>query len=281
LQLSHHVTQSLAGRTAILNLLPFSFHEIRNKIKEMSLDKIIFTGLFPRIYDENLPPEEALSFYFGTYVERDVRELINLKDVIRFQAFVKLCAGRVGQLLNLSSLGNEAGISHQTARDWLSLLEVSFITFRLPPYHRNLNKRVVKSPKLYFYDVGLAAHLLEIRNPSHVRNHPLKGGLFENMVINEFLKNRLNQAKDNNLCFFRDSNGNKVDLIIPEGDGLSIIEIKSGKTIGSDFFKGLNSFRKNSKEKILQSTLVYGGKEKQKRNHTQVIGFRDCPETSQ
>ena len=276
LLLSHKVTQSLAGRTAIVNLLPFSFNEIKKNVSNMSIDKLIFTGAFPRIYDENLPPDEALGFYLNTYVERDVRDLVKLKDVLRFQAFMRLCAGRVGQVLNLSSLGNEAGVSHQTARDWLSLLEVSFIVFRLPPYFRNFNKRIIKAPKLYFYDVGLAAHLLEIRSEAHVRSHPLRGNLFENMVISELVKSKYNQAKDNNLYFFRDNNGHEVDVIIPEANGLKAIEIKSGQTVLSDFFKGLDFFQKVSKDALLSRHVIYGGKDKQKRNQGSVVGFRDC-----
>ncbi|MFH1664977.1 MAG: ATP-binding protein [Candidatus Omnitrophota bacterium] len=275
LLLSHKITQSLAGRTAILNLLPFSFHEIRETISNMSIDEIIFTGFFPRIYDEHLPPAEALNFYFKTYIERDVRELINLKDLLRFQTFIRLCAARTGQVLNVSSLGNEAGVSHQTARDWLSLLEVSFIVFRLPPFHRNYNKRLVKSPKLYFYDVGLAAHLLEITTVSHVRNHPLRGNLFENMVVAELIKDKFNQAKENNLCFFRDSNENEVDIIDQQADGLTAVEIKSSQTITPGLFKGLNYLEKISKDPVVEKYVIYGGDISQKRTNAHVLGFRN------
>ncbi|UCD15126.1 MAG: ATP-binding protein [Candidatus Omnitrophota bacterium] len=276
LLLLNRVTQSLAGRTAILNLLPFSFNEISRFTKSISLEDSLFKGFFPRIYDEDLPPTEALSFYFKTYVERDIRDLLNIKDIIRFQNFVRLCAARVGQVLNLSSLGNETGISHQTARDWFSLLEASFIIFRLSPYYRNFNKRVTKSPKLYFYDIGLVSYLLEIKNKQHLKFHPLKGNLFENMIISELVKYRWNRAQEHNLYFFRDSNGNEVDVITQTAKGLTAIEIKSGQTIIPNFFKGLDYFERICKDTISGKYVVYGGKIEQKRSQGYVLNFKHC-----
>ena len=201
-QLLDKVNQSLAGRTAILKLLPFSMGEIKSAVQKMSLDELLLKGFYPRIYDEKLEPHYALSFYFETYVERDVRSLLHVKDLSSFQKFVRFCAGRVGQLLNLSSLGNEAGISHTTAREWLSLLEASYIVFLLPPYHKNYNKRVTKAPKLYFYDVGLASYLLGIENVKQMQRDPLRGHLFENLIVIEFLKNRYERVENSNLSFF-------------------------------------------------------------------------------
>lgn len=273
-QLLDKIKQSLAGRTAILKLLPFSMGEIQSIINKMSLDEVLLHGFYPRIYDEKLEPQHALSFYFETYVERDVRSLLNVKDLSSFQKFVKLCAGRVGQLLNLSSLGNEAGVSHTTAKEWLSLLEASYIVFLLQPHHKNYNKRITKSSKLYFYDVGLAAYLLGIETAKQMQRDPLRGHLFENLVVIEFLKRQYEEASRANLSFFRDSNKNEVDLIMPSGRSLWAIEIKSGQTIASDFFKGLNYFKEINKEESLRNFVVYGGDQSQKRSSAQVVAWK-------
>ena len=274
-QLLNKVNQSLAGRTAILKLLPFSIREIKPIIKKMSLNEVLLSGFYPRIYDEKLEPQHALSFYFETYVERDVRSLLNVKDLSSFQKFVRLCAGRVGQLLNLSSLGNEAGVSHTTAREWLSLLEASYIVFLLPPHYKNYNKRITKAPKLYFYDVGLASHLLGIETVKQMQRDPLRGSLFENLVVIEFLKKQYEEARRANLSFFRDSNQNEVDLILPSGNALWAVEIKSGQTIASDFFKGLNYFKGVNKEDHLKNFVVYGGDQTQKRTSAQVVPWNE------
>ena len=270
-QLSEKINQSLAGRTAILKLLPFSISEIESIVKKMSLDEVLLYGFYPRIYDQKLDPHEALSFYFETYVERDMRSLLRVKDLSSFQKFVRLCAGRTGGLLNLSSLGNETGISHTTAKEWLSLLEASYIVFLLQPYYKNYNKRVTKSPKLYFYDVGLASYLLGIENTKQMQRDPLRGSLFENLVVMEFLKKQYEEASRSNLFFFRDSNKNEVDLIITAGTDMGAVEIKSGQTIASDFFKGLKYFEELNKEQPLKKMLVYGGDQEQKRSYAQVI----------
>ncbi|MBU4333680.1 MAG: DUF4143 domain-containing protein, partial [Candidatus Omnitrophica bacterium] len=192
-------------------------------------------------------------------------------DLSSFQKFVRLCAGRVGQLLNISSLGNEAGVSHTTAREWLSLLEASYIVFLLPPHHKNYNKRITKAPKLYFYDVGLAAYLLGIETVKQMQRDPLRGSLFENLVVIEFLKRQYEEVSRSNLSFFRDSNQNEVDLILPSGNDLWAVEIKSGQTIASDFFKGLNYFKGVNKEEHLKNFVVYGGDQIQKRSFAQVV----------
>jgi predicted AAA+ superfamily ATPase len=209
-----------------------------------SLDRLILNGFYPRIYDQNLDPTQAMGDYFETYVERDLRQLISLKDISTFERFVKLCAGRVGQVLNLQSLGNDVGISHSTARSWITLLEASYIVFLLRPWHANISKRLIKSPKLYFYDVGLAAFLLGLETEIHTSRDPLRGNLLENLVVMEALKYRYNLGRRSNLFFYRSSDGNEVDLIMENCRNITAIEIKAGATINPDFFKGLRNFQK-------------------------------------
>jgi len=258
-ELLDSVSQSLAGRTALVKLLPFSLEEIRTiSGPPKTIDSLLYKGAYPRIYDLDLDPTEALSFYFSTYVERDLRQLINVKDLGRFETFIKLCATRVGQVLNLSSLGNDCGVSHNTIKSWLSILQTSYIIKLLQPYYNNLGKRLIKSPKLYFYDTGLAAFLLGIQQENHVVSHPLRGALFENMVVSELLKKRFNQGKTDNLYYLRDSRGNEVDILLDYGLHLDMIEIKSGQTLTKSFFGGLHYYRR-----LYQQTrtcfLVYGG----------------------
>lgn len=276
--LSNSISQSLAGRTAIARLLPFTLAEI-NRIKPpASLDQLLYTGAYPRIHDQNLDPTEALSFYLNTYIERDLRTLINIKDLSRFTTFLKLCAGRSGQLLNFSSLGNDCGVSHNTISHWISMLEASFIIKLLRPYHNNLRKRVVKSPKLYFLDVGLAAFLLGIQNEQQITTHPLRGQLFETLVVTELLKHRFNLGQTDNLYFFRDSKGNEVDIIMEFGSHLLPVEIKSGSTIATDFFKGLNYFRKLAGDRVENAWLIYGGEEKRLQENTTIYGWKSLEE---
>ena len=272
-EMTNAINQSLAGRTALLKLLPFSIEELNASLAGVSIDRLLLTGFYPRIWKDDLQPAQTLAAYLETYVERDIRQLINIKDLGLFQRFVTLCAGRVGQLLNFNNLAADAGISHQTARNWLTLLEASYIVFRLPPYAANISKRLVKSPKLYFYDVGLAAHLLGLENELHVSRDPLRGNLFENMVIMEALKYRLHRGRRSNLHFYRDSNGNEVDLLISLGPDIYPVEIKAGMTINRDYFKGLDHFAGNFPLPYGRG-LVYGGDEIQQRTGTSV-----CPAT--
>lgn len=277
------VAQSLAGRTALLRLLPLSIAELSPHERTDILDRLLLHGFYPRIHDRKLDPTQALGDYFATYVERDMRQMAAIKDMHLFEKFVKLCAGRVGQVLNMQSLGNDAGVSHTTARAWMSLLEASYVVFILPPWYRNISKRLVKSPKLYFYDVGLASYLLGIENESHVNRHPLRGNLFENLVIIEALKYRLNRGKGSNITFYRDGKGNEVDLVLENGPEVFPIEIKAGATIAADYFKGLGSFEKvvpppenggaDKSSVAIGSGLVYGGAEKQKRGNTIIYPF--------
>jgi predicted AAA+ superfamily ATPase len=277
------VTQSLAGRTALLRLLPLSIAELSPHEQTDALDRLLLYGFYPRIYDRKLDPTQALGDYFATYVERDMRQMATIKDIGLFEKFVKLCAGRIGQILNLQSLGNDAGVSHTTARAWIGLLEASYVVFLLSPWYRNISKRLIKSPKLYFYDVGLASYLLGMENESHVSRHPLRGNLFENLVVVEALKYRLNRGKRSNMTFYRDGKGNEVDLVLEIGPDVFPIEIKSGATIVTDYFKGLKSFEKvvpvlknrgtDSSSVTSGSGLVYGGVEKQRRGSTIIYPF--------
>jgi len=262
LLLSEKVSQTLAGRTAILKLLPFSFSELED-LSQFSGDNYedwIFRGFYPRIYDQNMVPEDFFPFYFETYLQRDVREIQNVRDLSQFSNFVKLCAGRVGQLVDYTSLANDVGVSVNTAKGWLSLLEASYVIILLRPYYKNLNKRIIKSPKLYFIDVGLATFLLDIHNPNQLSTHYLRGNLFENMVLMELLKRRFNNAQLSNLYFFRDSNKNEVDCILEDID-LKAIEIKSAKTFSNSFIDGLKTFSRITGMKKENGYVVYGGDE--------------------
>jgi hypothetical protein len=270
-EVSNAINQSLAGRTAIIKLLPFSMEELGRLQNDFTVDQLLLTGFYPRIWKEGLDPSQALAGYLETYVERDIRQLINIKDLGLFQRFVTLCAGRVGQLLNFNNLASDTGVSHQTARNWLTLLEASFIVYRLQPYAANISKRLIKSPKLYFYDVGLAAHLLGLENTLHVSRDPLRGNLFENMVVMEAIKYRLHRGRRSNLHFYRDSNGNEVDLLLTLGPDLYPIEIKAGMTINRDYFRGLDHFS-GIFGAPLGRGLVYGGDQRQQRTDTTV-----CP----
>lgn len=261
------VSQSLAGRTAILTLLPLSLGELHSFHKALpSMNELLYQGFYPAIYNRKMEPTAAYRNYFMTYVERDARSLLNVQNLQTFETFVRLCAGQVGQLLNLTSLGNDAGISATTAKDWLHLLETSFILFRLPPYHTNLRKRLVKTPKLYFYDVGLASYLCGMENERHFQSHPLRGHLFENMIVTELLKRRFNQGKDSRMLFYRDTTGNEIDVLYPIGPDWLPVEIKSGQTIASDWFRNFEVFQKIRKDQGSPGVIVYGGDKTERRS---------------
>jgi len=273
-ELMQNIGQSLAGRTAIVRLLPLSFAEAySNKVKNMAnLEEVIFKGFFPRIFDKSIPPLEAMSSYVSTYLERDLRLLINIKDLSGFEVFLKLCAGRTGQMINMSHLANDCGVSHNTIKSWLSILETSFLIKLTRPYYRNFNKRLVKTPKLYFLDTALVCYLLGIQNPEQLETHPLKGFIFETYVLMELLKNRFNKGLSDNIYYFRDNTGNEVDFILDNGQQLDIVEVKAGKTINSDFFKNLYFFEKNSTLKT-KSHLIFAGKENHFQNKVKVISW--------
>lgn len=268
---SHHfdlmrsITQSLAGRTALLHLWPLSLAELRGAgivPPEVSIDTLLLRGGYPRIHSEGLDPSTVLADYFATYVERDLRTLIELRQLEHFRRFVRLCAGRIGQLLNLSSLAADTGISSPTAQAWMTLLEASYIVHRLPPWHANLGKRLVKQHKLYFCDVGLAAWLVGLHKERELDSHYLRGALFENLIVNEFAKHALNQGFAPDLHFFRDSNGQEVDLLVPYGvpaGRLGLVEIKSGMTMHHEWLQRLNRVATLLGACVARRMLVHGG----------------------
>ena len=259
--LQENISQSLAGRIGYLNLLPLSIDEKDNV--SLSPDTLMFNGGYPIIYNQQIEVSKWYSNYIRTYVERDVRLLKNISNLNTFEKFLRLCAGRIGQLLNMSNLAIETGVDVKTISAWISVLETSFLVFKLQPYHENHNKRVVKMPKLYFYDTGLAMALLGFENENHLSLHPYRGQIFENMVILEFLKKRFNKGKSNNLYFWRDNVGNEVDLIVADGSTITPVEIKSGQTITNDYFKGIQYWNKISKTE--GGYVIYGGNTEQKR----------------
>ena len=274
--LMENVNQSLAGRTAILKLLPFSHREMKEGgILPKNVDEEIFKGAYPRIYDKNIEPDDYYPFYIQTYVERDVRLMRNIGDLSKFIRFLKLCAGRIGQLLNLSSLANECGISVTAATAWISILEASYICYLLRPDFNNYARRLVKTPKLYFYDTGLACSLLEIQNAEQISTHFLRGGLFENLVINEFIKEEYNKGAEPNLTFWRDSTGNEIDLLRTEGGKQYAYEIKSGATYSPDFFKGISKWAKLSGATPDQCFAIYNGDREMKTSLGEVLSWKN------
>ena len=274
-ELMETLGQSLAGRTAILRLLPLTIKELYNHYKIYnSLEEYLYTGFYPRVYDQQLNPTEASSFYLSTYVERDIRSLINIKDYLLFERFLKVCASRTGQLLNMTSIGNDCGLSHNTVHNWLSLLEASFILYRVPPHFRNYSKRLIKAPKLFFYDVGFAAYLLGVERKEQLVNHPLKGALFETLVMGELLKARYNAVKGNNLYFFRDNSGHEVDCLLDQGSYCVPIEIKSSQTINENFFANLK-FYNGLQQNAAKPILIYGGDESYVRESAEVVSYRE------
>jgi predicted AAA+ superfamily ATPase len=273
--LMEKISQSLAGRTAILKLLPFSKTEISYTSQKFdSPDSLIFKGGYPRLYDKDIAPAEFYPFYIQTYIERDVRQLQNITNMDNFVRFVKLCAGRIGQLLNLSSIANECGITQPTAKAWLSVLETSYIIYLLKPYHKNYNKRLVKTPKLYFYDTGIASSLLGIKDHQQLFTHYLRGGLFENWVITELIKEAYNNAEVPSIYFWRDNIGNEIDLLIEKGNLIDTYEIKSSATFNASFFKGLKYWNKITGEE-LPGTVVYGGDKSQITPHGKLISWKE------
>ena len=272
------ITQSLAGRTAILKLLPFQYSEVYEKYKFNTLNELLYTGLYPRIYDQNINATEAMRFYINTYVERDVRQLINVKDITLFEVFLKLLAGRSGQILNTNSLGNECGVSHNTIRSWISVLEASYILKIVHPYYKNINKRLVKNPKIFFLDTGLMCFLLNIYSADQVASHPLRGSIYETYVFSELLKQHYNQSIPDNIYFLRDHQGNEVDFLLEKAENVDLIEVKSSATFNDNFLSGIKYFEKIY-GKQPRKTIVYGG-EKEKFDYKEVAvmnweGLRD------
>ena len=277
-QIKANITQSLAGRTAVITLLPLSIGELNSAGFVFERDEYIFKGFMPRIYSENANPKHLYQNYYATYVERDVRQLINVGHQISFERFIKLLAGRIGQIVNLNSLAGDVGVSQTTLTSWLSVLEASFIVFRLHCYFNNFGKRLIKAPKLYFTEVGLAANLLGIESPQQVFRDPLCGGLFENMVIIEALKTMYNQGKNHGhgpgLYYLRNQNGLEIDLILSKGRDITPIEIKSGASFDASFAKNIKLFRKLS-DSINGGYVVYGGDKRIAIEDTEFVNFRE------
>ena len=260
-ELHEAVSQTLAGRTAILTLLPFSFSEISLYRKEIESFKLIVNGSFPRLYDKKLGVSRFYNGYVQTYIERDVRALINLKDLTQFQQFLSLIAGRVGQIVNYSSLSSDVGVSSTTIKQWISVLKASYIVFELKPFFHNIRKRVVKSPKIYFFDTGLLCHLLGINTSEQLLRDPLRGALYENLFILEVYKSFANRGIRPDLFFYRDTHGNEVDLIIQRSGGLIPIEIKSASTFTENFIRGINHFRKLTGDRSHSGQVIYNGEQ--------------------
>ena len=263
--LQENISQSLAGRVGYLYLLPLSIDELPKH--KLSVNEQIHKGFYPAMYEQEGQTEVGKYYlnYIRTYIERDVRLIRNVTDLYTFERFLRLCAGRTGQLLNMNSLAVETGVDNKTIGAWLSVLEASFVVFRLQPYHKNYNKRIVKMPKLYFYDTGVASALLGIENPAQLALHPFRGGLFENMIIVDFLKSRYNKGKPNNLYFWRDSLGTEIDLLVEKANSLLPIEIKSGQTITDDYFKSMSAWLRISG--MEKGWVIYAGDEKQVRSN--------------
>ena len=268
--------QSLAGRTAVLHLLPMSIAELRGAGLPSHTDRLIHAGGFPRIHADNLPPAVAMADYFATYVERDLRQLVEVREIESFRRFVRLAAGRVGQLLNLHNLAADAGVTDPTARTWIDVLEASFIVRRLQPWHANIGKRLVKSSKLYFCDTALAAWLIGIHEEGQLVAHPLRGPLFENLVVMEFVKHAANRGESPALWFFRDSAGTEVDLVTEQGlapGQTGLVEIKSGQTVVGDAFTSLHKVGALLGNRVTRRMLVYGGNEHYMREGVEVAGI--------
>lgn len=272
-ELHQTVSQTLAGRTSILTLLPFSTGELAEFQKEIKPFEIIYQGAFPRIHNENLKPNRFYNGYVQTYVERDVRALINLKDLRIFQQFLLLLAGRIGQVINFTSISNDIGVSSTTIKNWISVLKASFIIFELSPYFENIGKRVIKSPKLYFTDTGLASFLLGIDSPAQVERDPLRGGLYENFIILEVVKSYYNSGQRPEIYFYRDTHGNEIDLLIRKQRKLIPIEIKSAATFTKDFLKGIERFVKTAGEICEPGYVLYNGTDEFTVNGTMIINI--------
>ena len=268
------ISQSLAGRVGYLDLLPFSIHESEIcPTPPTTLEEHIFLGGYPSLVHDRTIPEDWFAGYVRTYVERDVRLVKNISDLNTFQRFLYLCAGRIGQQINLTNLANDTGVDYKTIQSWLSVLQASYIVYTLPPYYKNFNKRLTKTSKLYFYDTGLACYLLGIKNASELTNHGYRGPLFENFIITELLKNRYNKGQRSNLFYWRDSSGNEIDVLIDSGSTQIPVEIKSAATLNMDFFKGLNYWKKLTGQ--AGGNLIYAGESGKQYKNFSVFNWKD------
>ena len=282
LLLLQSVSQSLAGRNAIVNLLPCGYEEVRRFPRPPEdMAEVLRSGGYPAIFDRGIEPGDWFASYITSYVERDVRQVLNVGDLVLFQTFLRLSAGRTGQLLNLSQLGADCGVSHHTARSWLSVLEASFVALRLPPFFANVGKRLTKTPKLYFYDTGLACALLGIRDGDQLRHHPLRGALFENWIVTEILKARVHRGLAGGLFFLRDARGAEIDLLVEAGKRLIAVEAKSGSTVASDFFTSFDrlddALAAALSGRVQENVLIFGGDTGQRRSSARVLSWREVP----
>lgn len=272
--LMDNVTQSLAGRTAIIKLLPLSISEIEENAGTTT-DTILLRGFYPGIYAQKLTPYKAYRNYYETYIERDLHKLIKVKDLSQFQHFMRICAGRTGNLVNLSAIAGETGVSVSTIKAWITILEASYIVFLLQPFYENIGKRYIKSPKIYFYDVGLLCFMLGIEDTNQLSRDPLRGAIFENMVVVELMKMRYNKGLDSNLFFYRDSNHSEIDIVRRLGHELQPVEVKSSGTFHPDFLKQFTHFQKAFPERVADPLLVYDGDLEQDVRGVQLVNFRN------
>ncbi|WP_320462651.1 ATP-binding protein [Pedobacter sp. CFBP9032] len=274
--LLNSITQTLAGRVALFKLLPLDFEELKAaELLEDDYAQALFKGFYPAIFDRDIDPKVFYTNYIQTYVEKDVTELLNVKDLKAFRTFLGLCAGRAGQLLNISALANDCNISQPTAKAWLSILESSYLIFLLQPYHQNFNKRLVKSPKLYFYDTGLLSYLLGIRSADEMILNRLKGSLFENLILAELQKKNYHQYTHLDYYFWQDSNGNEIDILLKNYNGFDVFEIKATETISTELFKQMDRFAELAAPEEVKKTLIYGGRQNQNRSKYQVQSWKD------
>jgi hypothetical protein len=280
LAIAETISQSLAGRCGLLTLLPPDLEELRGFPNlPNDLFTLLWQGSYPRIYDRSIPADQWLGDYIATYVQRDVRQVVNVGDLLSFANFLKLCAGRTGQEINLSALGGDAGVSHNTAKAWLSILEASYIIHRLPAWHVSIRKQVVKAPKLHFFDSGLVCALLQIREPAQLVMHPLRGAIFESWVVAELYKSLAHLGEQPLLHHYRESRGLEMDVLVQRGDTMQVIEIKSGGTAASDFFKGFEPFVERMRNAgftgTIENAVVYGGEVSQQRSVARLVSWRD------
>lgn len=257
--LMQKITQSLAGRTAVLTLLPFAINELTEEDRSVDLYEMLLRGFYPAVWAHNIPPQDLYRQYFSTYIQRDIQQVLKIRHLSEFRCFVIMCASRIGTEFNAQSMSNELGVSIPTIQEWMNVLEASYIAFRLQPFYRNINKRLIKTPKIYFYDVGLVCFLLGIKTAQQVETHPLRGQIFENMVVCEFLKHQYNQGQDSNIYFYRDKGQHEVDLIQEDGINLSAYEIKLSTNIHTDFYKNLQYFRALFPNEIVVTQVVNTG----------------------
>lgn len=273
---NQHITQSLAGRIAIVTLLPLSIEELKEAdLLPLEMEDFLMKGCYPSLYARTIDSKEWVQSYIQTYIERDVRQIKQITDLSLFQKFLQLCAGRIGQLVDLTSLGNDCGITAHTVRSWLSILEATYIIFLLQPHHKNFSKRLIKAPKLYFYDTSIACHLLSIHSSKDLMTHYLRGGLFESMILSELTKKQLNAGFPPNLYFWRDKSGLEVDCLIDHGIETIPVEIKSARTMNSDFFSNLTKWNQLSGSDPSNSYVIYAGSEKQSRSQGNALGWSD------